>query len=148
MVWLKVFFLTLVISFTAHAVKFKKAEYKLSGHKLILEIAETHEQTQQGLMHRTELPAGTGMLFIFEEKRILSFWMMNTLIPLSIGFFDEKFVLVDMQDMEPMRSVMDTNLPTYKSRKPAKYALEVPKGWFAKKKIKLGAKLVKKKDLK
>lgn len=64
--------------------------------------------------------------------------MKNTFIPLSIGFFNSKKVLVDIQDMEPAKSEMDQNPKSYLSRSPAQYALEVNQGWFQKNKIKLG----------
>lgn len=55
-------------------------------HKFKVEVARTAEEQQQGLMFRTGLPAGGGMLFPFEKPRIASFWMKNTLIPLDMIF--------------------------------------------------------------
>ncbi|WP_411339720.1 DUF192 domain-containing protein [Sphingopyxis sp. J-6] len=55
-------------------------------HKFNVEVARTAEEQQQGLMFRTSLPAGGGMLFPFEKPRIASFWMKNTLIPLDMIF--------------------------------------------------------------
>ncbi len=64
--------------------------------------------------------------------------MKNTFIPLSIGFFDSQKTLVDIQDMEPVKSEMDQNPKSYLSQSPAQFALEVNQGWFAKNKIKIG----------
>lgn len=88
------------------------------------EVAATAREREQGLMGRTELPDGTGMIFVFEEQGTRRFWMRNTLIPLDIGFLDQRQVLVDVQQMEPM----DEELT--ESRAPAMFALEVPQGWF------------------
>ena len=88
------------------------------------EVAATAREREQGLMGRTELPDGTGMIFVFEEQGIRRFWMRNTLLPLDIGFLDQRQVLVDVQQMEPM----DEELT--ESRAPAMFALEVPQGWF------------------
>ena len=72
------------------------------GSTLIdLEIAETPEQQAQGLMHRTCVGDKHGMAFIFFEETAGSFWMKETLSPLSIAFFDEKGTILEILDMEP-----------------------------------------------
>jgi uncharacterized membrane protein (UPF0127 family) len=53
---------------------------------LTVELAETPEARQRGLMHRESLGADQGMLFDFEEERVVSIWMENTLIPLDIAY--------------------------------------------------------------
>lgn len=88
------------------------------------EVARTSDERAQGLMHRTELPPGTGMLFVFEDQRIRSFWMDNTYVALDIAFLDSSFRVVDIQQMEP-----ETTEP-HESVAPAMFALEVPQGWF------------------
>lgn len=122
-------------------IHFKEAMIKVGRHSLLVEIAETPEQQERGLMYRKTLADGRGMLFVFPSARILNFWMKNTFIPLSIGFFDQKGTLIEFFDMEPVTSEMQTKIPSYSSSKPAQFALEVPRGWFRKKKIQPGAKL-------
>lgn len=51
-----------------------------------VEFASTPEQQSLGLMHRTELPKGAGMLFIYKPPRRIAMWMKNTLIPLDMLF--------------------------------------------------------------
>ena len=110
------------------------------GHKIIqVEIADTLNARNRGLMHRKSLPKNQGMLFVFPTEEHLSFWMKNTHIPLSIGFFNSKKELLEVQEMKP-ESVLVLDLVTYKSSRPAQYALEMNKGWFSKNKIKLGTK--------
>lgn len=104
-----------------------------------VEVADTPETRGLGLMHRTELPPGTGMLFIFEEEKPLSFWMKNTLIPLDIFYFTATGALVSRTTMTPCRS---DSCPSYPSEGPAKYALEVPAGTGEKHKIGTGWQLV------
>ncbi len=123
------------------AINFRKKEIQVGKSKLIVELAQTDSERALGLMHRKSMPAGYGMLFIFNEEKKLNFWMKNTFIPLSIGFFNKNKVLVDIQDMTPVRSADQTDIPSYESKAPAQYALEVNRGWFKTNKIKLGDKI-------
>jgi uncharacterized protein len=118
-------------------VQFSKKIIKLGSQTLTVEIADTPEKSAQGLMFRKELPDGTGMLFIFPNEQPRAFWMKNTFVALAIGFFNAKKELIDIQEMVPATSTMQIDFPTYESKGPAQYVLEVPKGWFAKHKIRL-----------
>ncbi|MBI2295828.1 MAG: DUF192 domain-containing protein [Betaproteobacteria bacterium] len=107
----------------------------INGHKLTVEVAHTDAVRTQGLMHRRMLPENRGMLFVFPETALHSMWMMNTYIPLSVAFLDERGVIINIADMEPhTRS-------THSAAKPARYALEVNWGWFSKRAIKPGARI-------
>jgi uncharacterized protein len=66
-----------------------------------VEVAENDRQRQLGLMHRTALDADSGMVFVFFEPTSGGFWMKNTLIPLSIAFFDVDGKILRILDMEP-----------------------------------------------
>jgi uncharacterized membrane protein (UPF0127 family) len=128
-------------SFGQAPVTFESKVITVGKVKLTVEVAETPEQHERGLMFRHSLNKNSGMLFIFSEKRILNFWMKNTFIPLSIGFFDEQGILFQILDMDPVKSELQKNIPTYSSARPAKFALEVNKGWFIINKIKVGDKI-------
>lgn len=119
-------------------IRFEKKQLKVGKIILTVEVADTAEKQARGLMYRTSLEDGHGMFFIFDAERQLSFWMKNTFIPLDIGYFDRSKKLVDIQQMDPVGSLME--LPkSYPSKRPAQYALEVPRGWFKKNRIKEGA---------
>ncbi len=122
------------------APQFEKRTIKVGSVEAVVEIADTEEKSAHGLMFRHQMPTDEGMLFIFPNEETRSFWMKNTFLPLTIGYFDGKGKRIDLQDMEPVKSEMDQP-KTYISRGPAKYALEMNRGWFAKKGIVLGAVL-------
>jgi len=110
----------------------KTARVVIGNDTLFVEVAVTEEERALGLMYREFLPENGGMLFIFEDEDYLSFWMKNTMIPLSIAFINSDGVIVDIQDMEPY-----TTTP-HVSKKPAQFALEVNQGWFKKHGVKVG----------
>lgn len=140
------YILTLVLLFVGiHAMAakpFSKVKITLGDKKLEVELAETSDQHERGLMFRDKMGENDGMLFIFKNEETRFFWMKNTLIDLSIGYFDKSGTLIDIQEMKSGKGVTnDMLLPSYPSAKPAKYALEMNKGWFDKNKVKLGTKL-------
>ena len=125
--------LSIAIFLTAMAAcsgqqRFETQEFTIEGSAgnviITAEIARTDAQKAQGLMHRQELNDGHGMLFVFDRDQILSFWMKDTLIPLSIAFIASDGRILEIRDMEPL------DLTTVRSSRSARYALEVPQGWF------------------
>jgi len=75
------------------------------------------------------------MLFSYPHDRILTFWMKNTTIPLSIAFIDKNKKIVQIEDLVPLSE------ESIKSNVKVKWALEVNKGWFSKNSIKVGDKV-------
>jgi len=100
--------------------------------EITVEIARTEQERAQGLMYRKKLPDGAGMIFIFERDEQLSFWMKNTVIPLSIAFIASDGRITEIKDMQPL----DLNSVT--SSRSVRYALETPQGWFNRAGIKPG----------
>jgi uncharacterized membrane protein (UPF0127 family) len=104
------------------------------------EIADTPEKHARGLMYRTHLKADYGMLFIFSDEDIRSFWMKNTLIPLDMVFLNNEKQVVDMYcSVPPCRS---DPCPSYTSALPARYVLEIAGGTAKKLKLKIGDKIL------
>ena len=150
--WLVVIFLSLV-SFarerafaqsqkpqpSSKEIIFEKKTILINKKKLTVEMAKSDQQHEHGLMFRKKLGLNQGMLFVFNDEQIRNFWMKDTIINLSIGYFDKNKKLVDMQEMKATTSVMEQNLQTYPSANPAMYALEMTEGWFTKNKIKIGS---------
>jgi uncharacterized membrane protein (UPF0127 family) len=95
------------------------------GHERVtVEVAATPSARRRGLMHRESLPDERGMLFVFPQEKRLTFWMKDTHIPLSIAFARSDGTIVHIADLEP-RSEQPVS-----SRSPARYALEMNRGWF------------------
>lgn len=141
--WLNALIISLFFSAATFAVspvntiKFEKEKIQIGSKKITVEIAKSRAQHEHGLMFRDHLAADSGMLFIFDEEMPLSFWMKNTYIDLSIAYIGKDKKIVDILDMKSTTSI-ETNYPSYPSSKPAMYALEMNKGWFAKNQIKVG----------
>jgi len=94
-----------------------------------VEIAATDEARLRGLMSRESLAPDAGMLFIFDAPRYLSFWMVDTLIPLDIAFIREDLTISSLDTMEPLTRT------SHASIEPIPMALEVPAGEFARRGI-------------
>jgi uncharacterized membrane protein (UPF0127 family) len=92
--------------------------------KIFVELAKTPYKQSQGLMFRKELQPDSGMLFVFDGPKPLSFWGMNTFIPLDIAFIDEHGTIKDL------KRIKQHDLTSIKSSCPCKFALEVSDGWF------------------
>jgi len=104
----------------------------VAGDTLFVEIFTTEEERAQGLMFRTELPENHGALFVFPYPQRLSFWMKNTLIPLDLAFLDASGVIVELHALEPLEERPVT------SSRPVPFALEVNRGYFARRGVGVG----------
>lgn len=93
----------------------------------LLELADTEAERERGLMGRTELASNSGMVFVFDGRTGGSFWMRDTLIPLSIAFWDGDGRVVDILEMKPCTTDPCT---LYAPRAPYTTALEMNAGWF------------------
>lgn len=102
----------------------------IQSHKLSVEMAYTPYLYQQGLMGRRSLPKNQGMLFIFPYSDHLSFWMKNTLIPLSIAFINREGIITEIIKMDLGSQC--------KAREKVPFALEVNQGWFENNNIQIG----------
>lgn len=74
----------------------------IGDKKYKVEIADTPEKQEKGLMGRKSLPEDQGMLFIYDEPQDLSYWMKDTLISLDIIFIDDDMEVVSVKQGQPM----------------------------------------------
>ncbi|MCE0496960.1 MAG: DUF192 domain-containing protein [Methylacidiphilales bacterium] len=104
--------------------------------QLITEVASTHEQQETGLMYRTKMADNHGMIFLLPTITTATFWMKNTLIPLSVAYIDKNGVILEIHDMK----ALDTSITRSDSDQVA-YALETNLHWFALNGIKPGDRI-------
>jgi uncharacterized protein len=112
---------------------------QINGHTFHVWLATTDTERERGLMQVPDeklaplppdpddgLPDGAerGMLFVFENDRLLGFWMYNTIIPLDIAYLRHDGTIITTYTMAPLET------RTYPSIEPARFALEVRAGLF------------------
>ncbi|MFA6449555.1 MAG: DUF192 domain-containing protein, partial [bacterium] len=97
------------------------------------EVALTDSEHEVGLMNRSSLAGNAGMLFVFTDSQIRSFWMKNTLIPLDMIFVGADKVIVSIS-----KNTVPLTTTSHWSAGPAKYVLEVNGGYCDSKNIGVG----------
>ena len=107
---------------------------------LKVKLALTPQQQKRGLMNTqahgpAQLSQDEGMLFVYAREELLSFWMKNTSLDLSIAFINKNKEIIDIHKMNP------NDITPVRSKEPAQYALEVNQGWFEKNNISRGDKV-------
>lgn len=109
----------------------------MAGVEVILETALNDEERAEGLKWRTHLEPDRGMIFAYPEPQPMSFWMMDTKIPLSIAFIKEDGTVLNIyNEMRP--GVIS---PGYASEGICRFAIEMNKGWFEDHGIKAGDRI-------
>ena len=121
-VWLAVLAATGALAAGASGSGSATARLKLDGVAFRPELALTSTQHSVGLMNRRRAPRD-GMLFVFGQDTKGSFWMKNTLVPLTIVFFDRNGKRVRRLSMTPCRQ---EQCPLYSPRRIYRFALELP----------------------
>lgn len=136
---LRMFFTTLLLlsaltqKIGACPFELPETTVSINAHRLVVELAETTQARACGLSNRTVLDKDHGMLFVYPRSELITFWMKDTRIPLSIAFLDDSGKIINIEIMAP-----DQTETRYHSRLPALYALEVNQGWFRMHGIKAG----------
>lgn len=98
-----------------------------------VEVAMTKQKMAIGLAKREVIE--NAMIFVFPKEENLHFWMKDTLADISIGFIDENMNLFQIDEMKT------ATLDIHSSKQKAKYALELEKNGFEKRKVKVGNKI-------
>ena len=90
---------------------------------LNIEIANSPYERETGLMYRTSMEKNQGMLFVFDEESILTFYMKNTYMSLDLIFISEKKEIISIY-----KNAKPNDLSSISSKLPSKYVLEVIHG--------------------
>jgi len=104
-------------------------------HSYKAEVARTPEQQSRGLMYRKAMARDAGMIFLFAEPRMASFWMANTYLPLDIIFISAEGRVINVGEGVPLSTA------TVESTGPASTVLELNRGEAARIGLKPGAKV-------
>jgi uncharacterized membrane protein (UPF0127 family) len=94
-------------------------------HLIHAALAADDRSRMRGLMFRKSLQPNEGMLFVFDESTTHCMWMKNTFVPLSVAFLDESAHIINVADMAPQTEA------SHCATQPARYALEMQRGWFS-----------------
>lgn len=113
---------------------------EIGGQRYSVEVADDDAERARGLMFRDQLETGTGMLFIHEREEPQAYWMKNTRIALDILYFDDEGTLVAQQRDVPPCSA-GNQCPSYPSKFPALYVLELNAGTAAKLNLETGDRI-------
>ena len=123
--------ISLVVVFSCKG-EAETVKLQISDKTIDVEIADTEQLRAMGLMHRKSLEENSGMLFIFKDEQKLSFWMKNTLIPLSIAYISRSGEIKELHKMYPLDE------DSVSSTRSVMYALEMNQGWFEKNSVSAG----------
>ena len=113
--------------------KYGTVEIKNKNFFITVEIADTKEKREKGLMFRSSLDTNKGMLFILPYPYFASIWMKNTSLSLDILFISEDNIIVDS-----LREVLPFSEKIYTSKMITKYILEINAGLIKKLGIDIG----------
>jgi uncharacterized membrane protein (UPF0127 family) len=125
----------LLLSLPAAAQDIPVVQLNAGMHLIRAELAADFNTRARGLMFRASMPQNAGMLFIFDEAGAQCMWMKNTLIPLSVAFIDDAGAIINIADLQPQTE------DSHCASRPARYALEMNRGWFAARGIKPGIRI-------
>ena len=128
--------LTALLAATAHAqTSMPRMDLTAGFYRINAEVAANQKNRMQGLMHRRAMQTNEGMLFVFPQEDRHCMWMRNTLIPLAVAFLDDEGRIINVEEMKPQTE------NNHCAAAPARFALEMNKGWFAAKGIQNGMRI-------
>ncbi len=105
-------------------------QISVNGKNVTAEVADEPQERTMGLMHRKGLAPDSGMVFVMPHIDRVSFWMKNTIVPLSIAYINASGVILEIHDLKPLdEKPVGSTFPS------VAYALEMEQGWFSKNKV-------------
>src|SRR3954465_15899028 len=110
--------------------KTETSKMTVGDQTLAVEVADTDYLRTRGLSYRESLNPGTGMLFVYNEPRPLTFWMYEMQFCLDIIWINGGEIRGAAESVCPVPGAVAQDLPVYASPEPVRYVLEVPSGWM------------------
>jgi uncharacterized membrane protein (UPF0127 family) len=89
-----------------------------------VELARDEPSRERGLMYRTSMPEGSGMLFSWQDERVRSFWMHNTCIPLDMLYITKDGTIAGILEQVPTLNDAPRGIKC-----PVAHVLELNAGW-------------------
>lgn len=111
------------------------------GSTVHVELATTEAQMEYGLMGRTRLPEGRGMLFVHQDVGDHPYWMYHCKIGLDIVWMNADHQIVEMSPNTPPCTGKAATCPNYGGHQPSKYVLELPVGDIARHHLQVGQRI-------
>jgi uncharacterized membrane protein (UPF0127 family) len=108
------------------------------GSTVHVELATTEKERNYGLMGRTRLPEGRGMLFVHEQPGHYAYWMYHCKIALDILWMNQDHQIVEMSARTPPCTGEANTCPSYGGKQASIYVLELPAGDIAKHRLTVG----------
>lgn len=106
----------------------------LGGQEVTAEVARRMVEISTGMMFRTNLAEGEGMLFVFARPHRAAFYMRNTFVPLTAAYIAPDGTILELHDLEPLNET-----PVTAATDQVQFVLEMPRGWFARHGVQTGA---------
>ncbi|MFN3884126.1 MAG: DUF192 domain-containing protein [Rhodocyclaceae bacterium] len=130
-----VMMVALLLAGATFAQSLPMIELNVGIHRIEAEVAATNAVRMRGLMQRKSLATQRGMLFVFDQEARHCMWMKNTYLPLSVAFLDASGRILNIEEMQPLTE------ENHCAARPARYALEMNRGWFADRGLKPGDRI-------
>lgn len=102
-----------------------RATVSINGHTIIVELADTLAKQGRGLSNRSSLPPDHGMLFIFNDYQVRSFWMKDMQFNIDIVWIKDNIVVGLVADASVPTN---QNIETYSSPESVNFVLELNSG--------------------
>lgn len=109
----------------------RRARVSIGDRAFDLELAMDDAAQATGLSGRRHIDPDGGMLFVFNDSRVRSFWMKGCHVPIDLIFLDAAARVIAIHEMRPEPGVDDADLTSYGSRYAARYAVELAGGTAA-----------------
>lgn len=114
--------------------KLRTVKLWLGAQEMLAEVALTGIEQQTGMMFRTNITENEGMLFVFAQPHRASFWMKNTLVPLSCAYISRDGTILEIHDLKPRD---ETSVAAGSDG--VQFVLETKQGWFQRNNVGVGA---------